>query len=72
MINTDFTYLEVLKSVFFGQSIKINLQTFFLFLLQKMNKEKIEFMSVIDNFKRLANTIEFRCKNLLTNVKKNI
>ena len=36
-----------------------------------MIKEKIEIMSIIDNFKRLANIIEFRCrKNFLTNVKK--
>ena len=36
-----------------------------------MIKEKIEIMSIIDNFKRLANTIEFRCKkNLLTNLEK--
>ena len=41
--------------------------TFFLFLLQKMIKEKIEIMSIIDNFKRLASTIEFRCKKKIVN-----
>ena len=35
-----------------------------------MVKEKIEITSIIDNFKRLANTIEFRCRKNLTNVKK--
>ena len=46
---------------------------FFLFLIQKDVKEKLEIMSIIDNFKRLANTVEFRCrKNLLNNFKKTL
>ena len=37
-----------------------------------MIKEKIEIMSIIDDFRRLVDTSEFRFKrNLLSNLKKN-
>ena len=36
-----------------------------------MIKGKIEIMSIIDDFKKLANTTEFRCRRkLLNNLKK--
>ena len=38
-----------------------------------MIKDKIEIMSIIDDFRRLADTSEFRCKgNLLNNFKKTL
>ena len=52
---------------------KINLQTFFFFLLQKMISEKFEIMSIINNFRRLTKTHEFKYKEtLLTNLKKSL
>ena len=56
--------------IILAQFYKNKFTNFFIFSLQKMISENSEVMSIINNFKRLTKTVEFKYKKTLDHMKK--